>query len=67
MWHRGNMYVSWRLVGEVFPAQLGDIRGLLECDCVAFALDLDVEQVGYGPLVFDAPALLECGGELAVE
>ena len=55
--------------GEVLSAQLCDIRGLLECDCVAlaFALDLDVEEVGDRPLVFDAQALLECGGELAVE
>ena len=59
--------MSWRPVGEVLPAQLGDIGGLLECDCVAFALNLDVQQVGHGPLVFDAPALLECGGELVVE
>ena len=52
------MYVSWRPVGEVLPAQLGDVGGLLERDCVALTFGFDVQQVGDGPLVFDSPALL---------
>jgi hypothetical protein len=61
------VYVSWRPIGEVLLAQLGDVDGLLECDCVASAFDFDVQQVGDGPLVFDAPALFESRGELVIE
>ena len=65
--HRGSVYVSWRPIGEVLLAQLGDVGGLLESYCVVSALDLDVQQVGDGPLVLDAPALFESRGEIVVE
>ena len=67
VWHRGSVYVSWRPIGEVLLAQLGDVGGLLESDCVVSAFYLDVQQVGDGPLVLDEPALFESRGEMVVE
>eukprot|EP00965_Chrysotila_dentata_P004324 140860-Pleurochrysis_carterae.AAC.4 len=53
--------------GCVCSEELLDVRRLTEHNVTALDCDVDVEEVGHFPFVFDAPAVDERCGELVVE
>eukprot|EP00965_Chrysotila_dentata_P173100 5712146-Pleurochrysis_carterae.AAC.1 len=57
----------WNTLGRVCGEELLDVRRLTKHNVTALDCDVDVEEVGHFSFVFDAPAVDERCGELAVE